>query len=98
MPLRLFINFVPMEKHLSLLVVLLLASCGGFSQDSLRLGLSQDSLIRATLVQGIKYPNLVYSANGQVLDRKEIVARLRLYDEPADELQKSRDARAGMAW
>jgi hypothetical protein len=74
----------------------LLASCVGFSQDSLRSGLSQDSSIRATLVQGGRYPNLVYSANGQVLDRQEIIARLRLYDEAADELQSSRDARAGM--
>lgn len=77
--------------------MLLLSAYAGFSQESMRLGLSQDSSIWATLVAGGKYPNLVYSANGEVLSHHEIVARLKLYNEPADELQRYRDARAGMA-
>jgi hypothetical protein len=102
--LRVLITFGDMKHHLYPLIFLLLAgSCAysqdnlrsGLSQDILRPGLSQDSTIRATLVQGIKYPRLVYSANGEVIGRRGIVARLELYTEPAGELQKYRDANAG---
>jgi hypothetical protein len=88
-----------MKKHLFLLVLLWLTACSAFSQDSTQSKLSQDSSIKATLVQGYKYPSLVYSANGQVLERREIMTRLRLYEEPAEELQRSQNARTGMvAW
>jgi hypothetical protein len=84
-------------KHLLCpLVLLLLISCCARSQDSLQSRISHDSAIRATLVQGIKYPNLVYTANGQVLSNREIIARLQLYPEPADELQKYRSGRTGL--
>jgi hypothetical protein len=85
-----------MKIHLLLLATCWLASCCAFSQDSLRTGLSPDSSIRATLVQGYKYPRLAYSANNEVLGRREILARLRLYQEPAGELGRFRNARTAM--
>ena len=103
-----------MNKHLPLLIFLLLIRYSSFSQDSqrpdsskssprsdisrdsLQAGLSQDSAIRSTLVQGVKYPILVYSANGQVLNTREIIALLKLYDEPAEELQKYRNGHTGL--
>jgi hypothetical protein len=99
--LRVFVTFEDMKHHLYPLIFLLLAASCAYSQDTLRSGLrhdtlrsglSQDSSIRATLIQGIKYPRLVYSANGEVIGRRGIVARLELYSEPAGELQKYRSA------
>jgi hypothetical protein len=85
-----------MKIHLLLLAAFWLASGSAFSQDSLHTGLSPDSSIRATLVQGYRYPRLVYSANGKVLDRREILARLRLYEAPAGELERFKNARTTM--
>lgn len=83
-------------KHLlcPLAFFLLTASCA-HAQDTPPSGISQDSAIHATLVQGHKYPTLVYSANGQILSNREIIARLQLYPEPADELQKYHNGRTG---
>ena len=88
-----------MKQHLYPLVILLLTGISTYSQDTLPSGISRDSSIRTTLVRGYKYPQLVYSANGEVLNRREIISRLALYPEPTDELQKYRDAQGGMiAW
>ena len=84
-----------MSQNLYLPVVLLLTSLCARSQDTLQTRISQDSSIRATLVAGYKYPSLVYTSNGEVLSHREVVGRLSLYAEPAEELQKYRDARTG---
>jgi hypothetical protein len=95
-------TFGGMKHQLYPLLFLLLTTCCARSQDSLqshdtlRSGISHDSSIQATLVQGHKYPSLVYSANGQILSHREILARLQLYPGPADELQKYRNGRTGL--
>lgn len=85
-----------MDKHLSLHVIFLLAAACAFSQDSIQSNLSQDSSIRPTLIEGNKYPRLIYSANGQILSNQDITARLRLYPASTAELERSRDARTGV--
>lgn len=86
-------------KHLYPLIILLFITSCAHSQDSLQSALGRDSSIRETLVQGPKYPCLVYSANGEVVGRREIVSRLELYSEPAEELQRFRNSRGGVfAW
>jgi hypothetical protein len=72
---------------------LLMALCTR-AQDTLPTGLSADSSIHLTVVRGARYPSFVYSANGEVVNHRDIMNRLKLYDEPAGELQKYRTAKA----
>jgi len=65
------------------------------SRDTLQSGISHDSSIYATVIRGYKYSSIAYSANGQVLSNREIIARLQLYPEPAGELEKYRNGRTG---
>jgi hypothetical protein len=83
-----------MNQNTFLLIVGALFSLCARAQDTLPGGLSQDSSIHASRVQGSKYPRLVYSANGEVLDHHDIMSRLRLYDEPSGALRKYRTAKA----
>ena len=85
-----------MKQHLYPLIFLLVTTSCAHSQDTPQSDISRDSSIRKTLVQGIKYPQLIYTANGEVIGHSEIVARLQRYAEPADELQKYRNGRTGL--
>lgn len=100
-------TFEGMKRPLYPLLFLLLTTCCAHSQDTLQSratlrsrdtlqsGISQDSSIHATILHGYKYSSIAYSANGQVLSNREIITRLNLYPEPADELEKYHNGRTG---
>lgn len=84
-----------MKQHLYFLLAGLLSALCGRTQDTLQTGIGRDSSIRTTLVQGYKYPRLIYTANGEEIGRREIINRLSLYPETADQLQQYHDAKTG---
>lgn len=84
-----------MKQHLYFLLAGLLSALCAHTQDTLQTGISRDSSIRTTLVQGYKYPRLIYTANGEEIGQREIVHRLTLYPSTFDELQQYHDAKTG---
>jgi len=92
-------------KHLYFLLALALTASHARAQDahtqdtrtrdSLQTGISPDSAIHATLVQGYKYPHLVYTANGEEVGQRDIIRRLEAYPETFDQLRQYHDAKTG---
>ena len=59
------------------------------------MGLSHDSSIHQMRVYGRGYPRLVYSANDSIIQHREVISRLGLYNETAVELHRYRHGRIG---
>jgi len=83
-----------MKHRLYPLILGLLFSLCASAQDTLPSGLSTDSSIHLTIVRAARVPSFTYSANGDVIHHREIMTRLKLYEEPAAELRKYRSAQA----
>ena len=67
-----------------------------YRQDSTAYRYSQDSVIKITVVPQGKYSSILYTANGKVLTKQELIARIQLYDLSASEYQKYRNSKVGM--
>ena len=79
-----------------LIPILLLSAVCAQAQDSTAYKYSQDSSIKITVVPQGKYSGILYTANGKVLTREELITRIQLYDASASEYDKYRNSRTGM--
>ena len=79
-----------------LIPILLFSAACAQAQDSTAYKYSQDSSIKITVVPQGKYSGILYTANGKVLAREELITRIQLYDASASEYDKYRNSRTGM--